>query len=286
MRDALPWVRQKTPRRLRWGVFLWLVGFALGQCPLAGAEVACPAPGSAAESAVVAYVDDGDTVKLSDGRRVRLAGIDAPEVAHSAYNDRPATPAEPFGEASRAALQAILARSHNRLRVQPGAEGTDRYGREMAYLYTPGGQSIQQLLLADGLAMAVYMPPNLALADCLTATEQTARAARRGIWANAEYEPGIETARGIPADVQGAAIVRGQVVSVHQTRSTVWVNLEGRVALQIPARAWPSFAGVDFQRWRGKTLRARGWLVPDKNRYQDWRMPIESARSVTLVNAE
>ena len=285
MRSALPAGRSPVPRHFGRGIFLsavLAVGFCAGLSPAARADGACPAPGTA-ESVVVAYVDDGDTVKLTDGRRVRLAGIDAPEVAHPAYNDRPASPAEPFGDASRAALQSILARSHNRILLRSGSAGEDRYGRTLAYLYTPAGQSIQQQLVADGLAMAVYMPPNLALSDCLTATEQAARQARRGIWGNAEYDPGIDTARGIPADVQGAAIVRGRVVSVHQTRATVWVNLEGRVALQIPARAWGSFAGTDFQDWRGKVLRARGWLVPDKNRYQDWRMPIESARSITVL---
>lgn len=281
-------LRQETLRQFWRGVFLWailavVVGGVGAQA--ASSVPACPAPVSP-ESVVVAYVDDGDTVKLTDGRRVRLAGIDAPEVAHPAYNDRPASVAEPFGDASRAALQAMLARSHNRLLLHAGEEGEDRYGRLLAFLYLPDGQSVQQHLVADGLAMTVYMPPNLALADCLTATEAQARTAHKGIWANAEYDPGIDTARGIPADVQGAAIVRGRVLSVHQTRKTVWVNLEGRVALQIPERAWAGFGHTDFQAWRGKILRARGWLVPDKNRFQDWRMPIESPRSIEVLGRE
>ncbi|MGC8697129.1 MAG: thermonuclease family protein, partial [Halothiobacillus sp.] len=229
------------------------------------------------------YVDDGDTVRLTTGERVRLAGIDAPEVAHSAFNDKAATAAEAFGDASKQALQALLARAQNRLLVRYGAEPEDRYGRKIAYLYLPDGQSIQAALVASGMAMTVYLPPNTALADCLTAIEANARQQRKGIWSNEEYMPGIDTARGIPADVQGAAIVRGRVVSIHQTPKTVWVNLEGRVALQIPARALDEFHGVDFAAWQGKTLRARGWLVPDKTRYQDWRMPIESPRSIEVL---
>lgn len=235
------------------------------------------------QRATVAYVDDGDTVRLTNGTRVRLAGIDAPEVAHHAYRDKPASADEPFGVASRQSLRAMLARSHNRILLRYGRESRDRYGRKLAYLYLPDGESIQANLVAQGMAMAVYMPPNLDLADCLTVTEQAAARRRIGIWSLAEYAPGIETASGIPSDVQGAAIVRGRVVSVHKTARTVWVNLEGRVALQIGRRAWPQFQGVDFYAWRGKTLRARGWLVHDKNRYQDWRMPIESARSIVVV---
>jgi endonuclease YncB( thermonuclease family) len=271
---------QKIPRLL-WGIFFFLWA-ALGAPASAGSSVACPAPQNAT-AAVVGYVDDGDTVRLTTGERVRLAGIDAPEVAHPAYNDKKAMPAEPFGDASKQALQAILARSQNRLLVRYGTEPEDRYGRKIAYLYSPDGQSIQAALVASGMAMTVYMPPNTALADCLTALEAVARQQRIGIWSNAEYEPGIDTARGIPADVQGAAIVRGRVVSIHQTPKMVWVNLEGRVALQIPTRAMSQFHGVDFAAWQGKTLRARGWLVPDKNRFQDWRMPIESPRSIEVL---
>lgn len=272
----------KTPRLLWRGVFfLWAV--LLAAAPVwAGSSLACPAPHNAT-AAVVGYVDDGDTVRLATGERVRLAGIDAPEVAHPAYNDKAATAAEPFGDASKQALQALLARSQNRVLVQVGAEPEDRYGRKIAYLYQPDGASIQADLVASGMAMAVYMPPNTALADCLTAIEAHARQQRLGIWSSKEYEPGIDTAHGIPADVQGAAIVRGLVVSVHQTRKTVWVNLEGRVALQIPARALGAFSGVDFAAWQGKILRARGWLVPDQSRYQDWRMPIESPQSIEVI---
>ncbi|MHB1228967.1 MAG: thermonuclease family protein [Halothiobacillus sp.] len=272
---------KKTPGLVWRGVFFLWVSLLIGAPVQAGPSVACPAPDHAV-AAVVGYVDDGDTVRLTTGERVRLAGIDAPEVAHSAYNDRPAKPAESFGDASRQSLQALLAQSRNRLLVQYGEEPEDRYGRKIAYLFMPDGQSIQAELVAQGMAMAVYMPPNLVLADCLTAIEHQAEQHQVGIWRSAEYSPGIDTAKGVPADVQGAAIIRGKVVSVHQTRKTVWVNLEGRVALQIPARVWSTFNGVDFSTWRGETIKARGWLVPDRNRYQEWRMPIESPRSITV----
>jgi endonuclease YncB( thermonuclease family) len=273
---------QKIPCLLWRGIFFLWAALSLCSPSWAVASVACPAPQSTT-AAVVGYVDDGDTVRLTTGERVRLAGIDAPEVAHPAYNDKKAMPAEPFGDASKQTLQALLARSQNRLLVRYGAEPEDRYGRKIAYLYSPDGQSIQAALVASGMAMTVYMPPNTALADCLTAIEANARQQRMGIWSNAEYAQGIDTVRGIPADVQGAAIVRGRVVSIHQTSKTVWVNLEGRVALQIPARALSQFHGVDFAAWQGKTLRARGWLAPDKTRYQDWRMPIESPRSIEVL---
>lgn len=267
-----------------WGAFLLFVVTAISSLAvsMAVAGEECPPP-THAFPATVGYVDDGDTVRLTNGDRVRLAGIDAPEVAHRAYGRRAAKPSEPFGDASKQALMALLAKSHNRLLIQYGVEPEDRYGRKLAYLYLPDGQSVQAALVAKGMAMAVYMPPDLALADCLTAIEKKARDRHIGIWSSREYDPGIATAAGIPPDVQGAAIIRGKVLSVHRGRKTVWINLQGRVALQIPSRALDQFRGVDFSAWRGRVLRARGWLVHTRSRYEDWRMPIESPRSIELL---
>lgn len=235
----------------------------------------CAAVG-ATRSATVAYVYDGDTVRLTDGTRIRLAGIDAPEVPH------PNRPGEPFGEASSQALSAMLAKTHNRIRVEVAQDSHDHYGRELAYLYLPDGQSIQSTLIDKGLAMAIYMPPNLTHADCFAAHERHARGRHVGIWSSAEYDPGVPTTH-IPKDVVGAAIIRGKVLSVGRSRHFIWLNLEGRVALQISRKHIDRFAGIDFDSWKGKVLRARGWLVKEHNRYQDWRMPIQSPRSIEVL---
>ncbi len=55
----------------------------------------------AAEMVSVKWVDDGDTILLADGRRVRYIGINAPEVAHPEKGQA----AEPFGEAAYEAEQ-------------------------------------------------------------------------------------------------------------------------------------------------------------------------------------
>lgn len=244
------------------------------------AEVLASAPTCAAvgetRAATVAYVYDGDTVRLKDGTRIRLAGIDAPEVPH------PNRPGEPFGEASSQALSAMLARTHNRIRVEVARDAHDHYGRELAYLYLPDGQSIQSALLDKGLAMAIYMPPNLTHADCFAAHERQARSSHVGIWSSSEYDPGVSTTH-IPRDVVGAAIIRGKVLSVGRSRHFIWLNLEGRVALQISRKHIDRFAGIDFDQWKGRVLRARGWLVKDHNRYQDWRMAIQSPRSIEVL---
>ena len=52
-------------------------------------------PALAQNDHFVRWVDDGDTVLLADGRRLRYIGINAPEVA---YKEKKG---EPFGEAAK-----------------------------------------------------------------------------------------------------------------------------------------------------------------------------------------
>ncbi|MBF3305298.1 thermonuclease family protein, partial [Pseudomonas aeruginosa] len=67
----------------------------------AGAAEACR-PTGALQNVEVARVVDGDTVRLRDGRSVRLIGINAPELAHNGRTT------EPFAEAAKQRLQALV----------------------------------------------------------------------------------------------------------------------------------------------------------------------------------
>ncbi|WP_322521727.1 thermonuclease family protein [Guyparkeria halophila] len=237
-----------------------------------------PPPERALESATVGYVNDGDTVRLANGDRVRLVGIDTPELGRDGAAD------EPYAAEARQALRALLAESRNRVTVVDATEGEDRYGRRLSYLYLPDGRSVQARLLEQGMAMAVFVAPNLELADCLVAHEKRARQDERGIWSLSAYAPGLPSAAGIPETVQGAAIVRGRVVSVGDSRRHVWLNLEGRVAVRIDKADLARFPGWDFEALEGEELRVRGWIVHHSNRYQDWFIPVDSAHALERLD--
>ncbi|MBN2873227.1 MAG: thermonuclease family protein [Halothiobacillaceae bacterium] len=228
--------------------------------------------------ATVAYVNDGDTVRLTNGDRVRLVGIDTPEVGRDGTED------EPYARKAQQALRALLADARNRVRVVDATEGEDRYGRRLSYLYLPDGRSVQARLLEQGMAMAVFVAPNLELADCLLAHEALARDDALGLWSLPAYDPGLPSAQGIPEAVQGAAIVRGRVESVGESRRNIWLNLEGRVAVRVDKSDLARFPGWDFEALAGETLRARGWIVHHSNRYQDWFIPVDSAHALERLD--
>lgn len=98
-------------------------------------------PGGGGDACVI----DGDTFKLGD-RRIRLIGIDAPEIRSAGC------PAEArAGEAAAAELQRLLNRGPFVIRGRLD-EPRDRYGRELRAASREGADGARQSIAADMLA--------------------------------------------------------------------------------------------------------------------------------------
>lgn len=88
------------------------------------------------------YVHDGDTIRIGS-ERIRIIGLDTPEIGSGAR-----CPAEQQGAvAARAELERMLFRAKVTIR----RDGTDRYGRTLAYVYADG-ENVARALISAGLA--------------------------------------------------------------------------------------------------------------------------------------
>jgi micrococcal nuclease len=132
--------------------------------------------------AEVVDVIDGDTIEValadpvehSATTRVRLWGIDCPEVA------TPAHAAEPWAREATAETEALARGSIVTLRLEPQrTRGT--FGRVLAHVDLPDGSILNERLLTDGLARADERWPHAAL-DAYARAERAARSEHRGIW--------------------------------------------------------------------------------------------------------
>lgn len=211
----------------------------------------------------VAKVLDGDTVELKDGRRVRLVGINTPEVAH------PPKPEEPLGQWATQQLQEKI--GDRPLWLQPGPQPKDHYGRTLGYLFTAEGNNIIEELLYSGAGFQVAIPPNLGYSDCYAAAVMQARRQGKGVWGHPYFQP-------IPADSPalkgGYARVVGRVEKVSLTKNVIWVDLQDKVSLKLNRKHASFLAGDTFdqvvaasRKRSGITdlvLEARGWVV-DRN---------------------
>ncbi len=153
----------------------------LAACALALAAGACagdsePAAGpSGAPTATVTKVSDGDTIRLSGLGRVRLIGIDTPEVFGQA---------ECFGAEASAFVERLLPPG-TRVRYRLGTEERDGYGRALAYVWLPDRRFLNRLLVSRGYAQPLTIPPNVEYADRFRGDARAAREAGRGLWAHA-----------------------------------------------------------------------------------------------------
>ncbi len=96
-------------------------------------------------------VGDGDTVVINwvdgDRERVRILGIDTPEVAHPKYGQYHD---QPFGPEAAAFAAGVFAAA-TEVELLRAAE-TDGYGRTLGYLFV-NGRNFSVLVVAAGLAV-------------------------------------------------------------------------------------------------------------------------------------
>lgn len=216
---------------------------------------ACPSDREG-EPVRVVHVYDGDTVKLADGRRVRIIGINAPEVARE---DRTG---QPWATEATRALQSMIDDHGQALQLRYDTDRHDRYQRVLAHLFLPNGDNVAARLLAEGYATALVVPPNTWQQDCYREAETRARAAGAGLWALPGWQP-KEAAR-LPMDTRGFSIVRGRVDEIRESRDATWIDLEGPLVVRVARKDETHFTHFDPHGLVGKTVEVRGWVREDR----------------------
>jgi micrococcal nuclease len=123
----------------------------------------------------VERVVDGDTVVLSDIGKARLIGVDTPEVYGGV---------ECYGRAASAFAKRTL--SGRRVRWRYDVEERDRYDRALVYLWLEDGRFFNSMLVREGFATPLTIPPNVAFADRFVADARAARRSSRGLWGSCD----------------------------------------------------------------------------------------------------
>ena len=254
MRVTAKSVYAKTPRAWLLGVFLCL--------PFAQATAEC---GRASGAAVqVARVVDGDTLKLGDGRSVRVLGINAPEM------QRRGQPGQALALEAKRAAEQFVAAAEGRVLLGFEQQQRDHYDRFLAHVYNTRGQSLAVSLLRQGLVFPIAVPPNVAQAGCLFAVQEAARQQGLGVWGSRAWQPRPAT-RLTVADT-GFQRISGRVEKV-AINSSVWLELEGQLVVRIAKADWRNFSRqpADWQALRGQTIEVHGWVTPQRNRNKGFK---------------
>jgi len=215
------------------------------------------------ERAQVVEVIDGDTVRLDDGREVRLVGIQAPKLPLG----RTGFEAWPLADEAKEALADLaLGRA---VGLGYGGRRVDRHGRALAHLYLldaagEAGLWLEGAMLEAGLARVYSFADNRALVAEMLDRERQARTGRRGIWADPFYA--VRSPEGVDGNVGSFQLVEGIVVDAAEVRGRIYLNFgadwksDFTVTLAPAVRRLFATEGIDPLGYGGKKVRVRGWI--------------------------
>jgi len=201
----------------------------------------------------VTEVFSGDHFALEDGRRVRLAGIEAPR---QAVGD---TVAQPLSALAKATMEELVQDQQ----VAFTDPAPDRFGRLRAHVHVgPTQLWLQQAMLVAGLARVRTWDDDQAKAAIMLRLENTTRAAKIGIWDRAFYA--VRGTDAISASTGSYQIVEGEVVDAAQSRKMIYLNFGVNWRQDFTAQATKkaakgfSKAGVELSGLSGAQVRVRG----------------------------
>jgi len=234
-------------------------------------------PVLAATTVTVERALDGDSLRLTDGRQLRLIGINTPEFGKDGM------PPEPLAHEARSALAEMA--NGRTLRINPGREPEDRYGRLLAHVFTDDDRSVEAEMLRRGLGWMVAIPPNVDRVRELAAVETEARSARRGVWKEPFYT--IRPASSLTGRDAGFRLTSATIRRVQNRRHAYYVELAPGVWMIIPRHHWRDyFAGREgYGRHPdsliGRRLVVRGWFTA---RADELRVRIGHPAMLTFEN--
>ncbi len=245
-------------RLTAWGVAVGVMMISPFVARASETLAACAEAKSVFETVKAVSARDGTTLRLADGRELRLAGV----VAANALDGDVSLTARATDALNNIAAGKLLT-LHGR------DDAHDRYGRVIAQAAIAGGEPhwLQGDLVAAGWLRVAPEASEMPCAASLLKAEAQARNGQKGLWQEARFSVmAADDLAALNAAAGRFAVVEGVVHHVGETTSRTYLDFGRRYAkdftIVIPraARAGFAAAGVDLKSLRGQRVRVRGVL--------------------------
>lgn len=206
---------------------------------------------------IVKTVFDGDTVLLDNGEKVRLLGINTPEI------DSPRKIGEPGGEQAKLWLKRRL--TGRTVRLERDEELRDKYQRLLAHVFTDSGEHINLALVEAGLAFVDIHPPNLKYAQALALAESRAEQAECGIWGMEDYRPKPMEALIAQPTLRGWQRLAGVPSAVIASKRYLRLKFSDRFEARIARENLDLFPPLES--YLHRRIEVRGWVSRRRGDY-------------------
>jgi len=209
----------------------------------------------------VVEVFDGDTFLLSNGEKVRLLGINTPELG------------EPGSDIARDYLENLIL--NKRVRLVAEEVDRDQYGRLLRYVYL-GRRFINEEMVERGYAESYFLDENDRLKPRFDSLQLIACRNRRGLWAFNVFQP-PETPKKVAKVISWqeaekyyyqTVTVEGEIVRTHRTKKVCFLNFHPDyrryLSCVIFASDLPKFPDRPERYYLKKRVRVTGLIKPYK----------------------
>lgn len=203
----------------------------------------------------VAHVYDGDTIILENGKRIRLLGINTPEIESRLRTE------EPGGAAAQKWLQNKL--QNKPVYLEFDQVKRDKYNRLLAHVFLSNGEHVNLALLQNGLAAVSIIPPNGRYSDKLIQAQQQAEQSGLGIWSMPEYQPHPITQ--IANHTKGWQRFTGTPAAIRKSRKYTRLLFNDKIDIRVANSNLKLFP--DLATYVGKKLEIRGWVTRNRDYY-------------------
>ena len=209
----------------------------------------------------VTDVVDGDTFTLDSGERVRLIGVDTPEMGEEYY-----------AEATEHLTALIL---NKQVELEGDVSNRGHYGRLLRYVWIDG-MMVNEELVRSGLAESKHYSPDTKYQDILDEAEVKAHDSRLGIWSDTvnfdDIDPGdIVHYRDAMQYVGEIRTVEGRIVQTYRNEDAgiIFLNFndpyKGYFTVVIWSDDWDRFPDDCEDYYYGKDVLVTGKIIEYKD---------------------
>ncbi len=230
------------------------------------------------KTAFVHHITDGDTLVLTDGKKVRLLGINTPEI-----NFHKPEQSQPLGISARSRLQELLP-DGTQVTLIFDQRKKDRYKRLLAFVRYTNNEGVEidtgEVLLQEGLAWQYLILPNQLCWKNYRQAETKAYKKQSGVWDRRNYQTERAAITSLSDQKRQYKRLSGTVTATDHSSKNFWFIIDDTIWFGIARKDAHNFAGEIENIKKGTSLLVSGWMYRS---YEKLRIKARHPQAIRIL---